>query len=60
MEKKRNITRLGLKLLKELRQDILMRYDSSEYWDYDVIERFYQDNKLTAIERGEVDKFLSI
>ena len=60
MTEKRNITRLALKLIEELRQNILQRYDNSEYWDYDIIESFYQDKNLTAIERSQLDEFLKI
>jgi len=38
---------LALKLRKQLRDNIVSRYDNSEYWDFNTIESFKHDNKLT-------------
>lgn len=33
-----------------LQEDILRRYNNSEYWDYDIIQEYAHDNKLKEIE----------
>lgn len=33
-------------LMSKLTEDILNRYDNSEYWDSEIIETFAHDNKL--------------
>lgn len=55
---KKDIKKLAIKLREELRKDILDRYFHSEYYDYDIIESFYQDNQLSGLERSELDKLL--
>lgn len=56
----KNIKQLAEKLRKDLREDILFRYDNSEYFDYDIIEIFEQDNDLSDIEKNEIEKILGI
>lgn len=57
---KKDINKLARQLKKELTQDILIRYDISEYWDIDIIETFYQDNQLTDLEANKIDKILGV
>ena len=57
---KRNITRLALKLKKELQNDILNRYDNQEYWETQVADDFYKDNKVSDDEKDKIIKFLEL
>lgn len=57
---KKDIKKLAKELRKALEDEILMRYDYPEYWNYDIVNTFYQDNKLSAIERSEIDRLLGI
>lgn len=34
-------------LLKELKEDILLRYNNSEYWDDNLIDQFIYDHKIS-------------
>ena len=40
-----------IKLHEALTENILERYDNSEYWDPDVIETFATDNRLQRSEK---------
>jgi hypothetical protein len=40
------IKELAKKLRKQLRENILERYDNEEYWDQEIIEEFFQDNGI--------------
>ena len=57
---KRNIMRLALKLKKELQEDILNRYDNSEYWETQVADDFYKDNKVSDDEKDKIIEFLEL
>ena len=48
---------LATKLRELLSEDILERYDNSEYWDWDVTEDFFLDEKLS---REEIDAVMKI
>jgi len=54
------IKEIVMKLREELRENILERYDSPEYWDPQIIEDFIQDYQLTEEEakalRNEINK----
>ena len=39
-------------LLELLREDILDRYDNSEYWNEDIIDSFYSDY-VEDLKRGD-------
>ena len=49
-------------LVKELREllkeDILERYNHSEYWDIDIIKYFMVDYKVSKEEEKEIRKML--
>ena len=55
---KKNLIKLVEVLKADLQEEILMRYDNSEYWNYDIVNSFCQDNKLNVDE--VVDKLLKI
>jgi len=57
---KRNIMRLALKLKKELQENILSRYDNSEYWETQVADDFYKDNKVTEDETQKLIEILGL
>jgi len=48
---KKDMNKLAKQLRKALQDDILMRYDNPEYWDNQIVEDFYQNNKIKANER---------
>jgi hypothetical protein len=56
----RNIVRLALKLKKELQEDILNRYDNSEYWETQVADDFYKDNKVNDDEAQKIIEILEL
>ena len=41
-------------LSKELTEDILERYDNSEYYDSEVVERFATDHNLKKVKEDEI------
>ena len=57
---KRNIMRLALKLKKELQENILSRYDNSEYWETQVADDFYADYKVTEDEAQKIIVILGL
>ena len=52
--------RLALKLKKELQEDILNRYDNQEYWETQVADDFYHDNKVTDDEAQKIIEILGL
>ena len=52
----KNIKQLAKELRKQLTDNILWRYDNSEYWDEDIISSYVQDNNLTYQEKDKVLK----
>ena len=57
---KRDIDKLAKRLQKELTDNILNRYDNSEYWDNGVIDTFLGDNHISEIEAKKIYKILGI
>jgi hypothetical protein len=41
-------------LRDELKEDIIRRYNTPEYWDAEIIESFIQENQLTEEEAKEL------
>jgi len=52
--------RLALKLKKELQENILSRYDNSEYWETQVADDFYADYKVTEDEAQKIIVILGL
>ena len=57
---KRDIKKLAKELRKELQEDILMRYDNSEYWETQVADDFWANNKVSNDEAQDIIEILGL
>jgi hypothetical protein len=56
---KRDINKLAKKLRKELREDILNRYDNVEYWVMgNIVDNFISDNQVSKEEEEKLYKII--
>lgn len=53
------IKELAKKLRKQLRDDILERYDNEAYWDENIIEEFFQENEIEGEMKDKIIEELS-